>query len=326
MPSNEMTQSGFSMEQPMQANSAVANTNASREMEEVKGQIFMAKQFPRNQFEAEKRILDACKRPSLAKSAMYSYPRGGQNVTGPSVRLAEVLAQNWGNIAFGFKELDQNDDESEAMAYAWDVETNTRQERIFKVPHYRHTRSGTQHLTDPRDIYELVANNASRRVRACILSIVPGDIVESAIEECNKTLSGDNPDPLKDRLAVAFDSFKNNLDVTQNQIEEYFGYGASEFSESNYTDLISIFTSIRDGISKKDDYFKPAIIGNPESEAPQSGSGFDVPEGATKASTSSVAKSQSTKGAKSHAKTDSKSATTKAKPGTEQSELLQFSG
>lgn len=30
------------------------------------------------------------KRKSLAESAIYSYPRGGQRVSGPSIRLAEV--------------------------------------------------------------------------------------------------------------------------------------------------------------------------------------------------------------------------------------------
>lgn len=275
---NEVAQTGFSMEQPLQTNSVVANTNASREMEEVKGQIFMAKQFPRNQFEAQKRILDACKRTKLAKAAIYSYPRGGQNVTGPSIRLAETVAQNWGNISFGFKELDQDDDESEAMAYAWDVETNTRQERIFKVPHYRYTRKGTQHLTDPRDIYELVANNASRRVRACILSVIPGDIFESAIEECNKTISGDNPEPIKDRVAYVLNGAKENFGVTQAQIETYFGYPASEFSERDYQQINSIFNSINDHQTKVTDWFKPETMSNPDLDKPEKDTGFSVPE------------------------------------------------
>src|SRR5690625_1197642 len=79
-------------------NGVMAQSSASREMEEVKGQIFMARQFPRNVFQSEQRILDACKRPSLAETAIYSYPRGGTKVEGPSIRLAEVLAQNWGNL------------------------------------------------------------------------------------------------------------------------------------------------------------------------------------------------------------------------------------
>ncbi|MFZ6624474.1 hypothetical protein ACOXU5_02145 [Vagococcus fluvialis] len=246
----------FQMQQSNQ-NGVMAQTAVSREMEEVKGQIFMAKQFPRNTFEAQNRILDACKRESLASTAIYSFPRGNQNVQGPSIRLAEVLAQNWGNISFGIKELEQKNGESIAMAYAWDVETNTRQEKIFTVPHKRYTRSkGITPLTDPRDIYELVANNGSRRLRACILGVIPGDIVELAVEECNKTLSGNNSTPLKDRLARALTAFKENYDVTQEMIEDKFGYDISQFSEKNFVELIQIFNAIKDGMTKVTDVFE----------------------------------------------------------------------
>lgn len=245
----------FAMQQ-QNPTGVMAQTSMSREMEEVKGQIFMAKQFPRNVFEAEKRIMDSCKRKSLAEGAIYSFPRGGTNVIGPSIRLAEVLAQNWGNISFGIKELEQHPGESVAMAYAWDVETNTRQEKIFTVPHKRVTRKGVQNLTDPRDIYELVANNGSRRLRACILGVIPGDIVEAAVNECNKTLQGENVSPLKERLARALNSFKDEFKVTQDMIEERFGYDIYQFSEKNFIELVAIFNALKDGISKANEVFE----------------------------------------------------------------------
>ena len=42
--------------------------------------------------EAMDKILQACTRPSLAEGALYSYSRGGSEITGPSIRLAEVAA------------------------------------------------------------------------------------------------------------------------------------------------------------------------------------------------------------------------------------------
>src|SRR5690554_4013476 len=186
----------------------LAQSTSSREVEEVKGQIFMARQFPRNVFQSEQRILDACKRPDLAQAAVYSYPRGGTKVEGPSIRLAEVLAQNWGNLAFGIKELEQREGESVAMAYAWDLETNVRQEKVFTVKHIRKAKGQLKKLDDPRDIYELVANNGSRRLRACILGVIPGDIIEAAVQECNRTLANQSKGPLKDRIANALKAFK----------------------------------------------------------------------------------------------------------------------
>lgn len=238
-----------------QVGSVMSHAVSSREMEEVKGQIFMAKQFPRNVFIAEQRILDACKRPSLAEVAIYSYPRGGTRVEGPSIRLAEVLAQNWGNIMYGVKELEQREGESIAMAYAWDLETNVRQERTFTVKHSYKAKGKLKKLEDPRDIYEKVANDGARRVRACILGIIPGDIVEKAIEECNKTLAGNNKEPLKDRLSRALNTFKEKFRVTQEMIEQRFGYNIDAFTERDYIDLVKIHNSLRDGMSKVEDWF-----------------------------------------------------------------------
>lgn len=242
-------------QQTFQGQGVLAQASASREMEEVKGAIFLAKQFPRNTFQSEQRILDNCKRQSLAQVAMYQYPRGGTKVTGPSIRLAEVLAQNWGNLSFGIKELEQRDGESVAMAYAWDLETNVRQEKVFTVKHSMKAKGNIKKLTDPRDIYEKVANDGSRRLRACILGIIPGDIVDKAVEECEKTLAGQNKLPLKERINNALNTFKEQYRVTQLMIEERFGYNAESFTERDYLDLIKIFNSLKDGMSKVEDWF-----------------------------------------------------------------------
>ncbi|KEF40151.1 hypothetical protein M670_00167 [Schinkia azotoformans MEV2011] len=248
---NQLTDIYNNQQQP----NTLAQASSSREMEEVKGQIFMAKQFPRNIFQSEQRILDNCKRPGLAEAAVYSYPRGGTKVEGPSIRLAEVLAQNWGNLAFGVKELEQREGESVAMAYCWDLETNVRQEKVFTVKHSRKAKGKLNKLDDPRDIYELVANNGARRLRSCILGIIPGDIVDKAVDECNKTMQGSNKAPLKDRIANALKSFKEKYRVTQEQIEERFGYNVDAFTERDMVDLIKIFNSLKDGMSKADDWF-----------------------------------------------------------------------
>ncbi|MCR6096907.1 hypothetical protein HXA31_20320 [Salipaludibacillus agaradhaerens] len=248
---NELIQD-YQSQQPQ--GGTLAQASSSREMEEVKGQIFMAKQFPRNIFQSEQRILDNCKRESLAKQAVYQYPRGGTKVEGPSIRLAEVLAQNWGNLAFGVKELEQREGESVAMAYAWDLETNVRQEKIFTVKHSRKAKGSIQKLTDPRDIYELVANNGARRVRACILGIIPGDIVDKAVDQCTDTLRGNGDKPLKERISNALNLFKQYR-VTQDMIEDKFGYDAGAFTEYDLVELVKIYNSLKDGMSKPDDWF-----------------------------------------------------------------------
>ncbi|MFH1740974.1 MAG: hypothetical protein ABIH23_18380, partial [bacterium] len=154
-----------SMENTALSRSVTAEALSSREMQEVKGMVFMAKQFPRDEELAEKRILKACERVALAEQSAYEFPRGREKTTGPSIRLAEAIAQNWGNMDFGITELEQRNGESVVLARAWDLETNTRASKVFTVPHIRATRNGNYKLTDPRDIYEMVANQGARRLR-----------------------------------------------------------------------------------------------------------------------------------------------------------------
>jgi hypothetical protein len=239
-----------------QDTSVMAHASKSREMAEVQSQIFLAKQFPRNEVQAEMKILNACKRKSLAETALYQYPRGSTTVTGPSIRLAEAIAQYWGNINFGIKELEQKNGESTVVAYAWDMETNTRQEKVFQVKHERWAKGKMNKLTDPRDIYELVANNGARRLRACILGVIPGDIVDNAVAQCNATLQSAYEEPLKDRVVKILQWFQKQYGITQEMIEAKLGHNVESFTEQDFITLRSINQSLKDGMAKREDFFK----------------------------------------------------------------------
>ena len=150
---NDVAKTGAMAIQQRGENNAVAEVAAQREIAEVQAQIFMARQFPRDEVSAVDKIMKACTRESLAETATYTYARGGTDISGPSIRLAETIAQCWGNISFGVRELEQRNGESKVEAYAWDLETNARVNKVFQVSHIRHTRKGQERLTDPRDIY-----------------------------------------------------------------------------------------------------------------------------------------------------------------------------
>jgi hypothetical protein len=242
-----------------QAKTATQDTLMTRQAQEVQAAMVIAKKFPRDEIDSINRIARACQRPKLAEKAMYEYPRGGQKVTGPSIRLAEAIAQNWGNIDFGFIELGQQNGESQVMAYAWDLETNTRQTKVFSVKHIRATKKGDYALTDPRDIYELIANQAARRVRSCILGVVPGDVIEDAVEECKKTLKGANKTPLIDRIRKGVKLFEDNYSVSQEMLEKFIGCKAESFSENDMIRLNGVYTSLKDGMSKREDWFDIGI-------------------------------------------------------------------
>lgn len=226
----------------------------SRAAQEVQAAIVVAKKFPRDEAASYARIMRACKRKALAEQATYAYKRGGAMVTGPSIRLAEAIAGSWGNMDSGFVELEQSNGESQVMAYAWDLETNVRQTKVFSVPHKRVTKQGEYPLTDPRDIYELVSNQAARRLRSCILAIIPGDITEAAVKACEATLSGDGKEPIADRARKMVSAF-SEIGVTQAMIEARLTHPIGAIVEGELSALRAIYTSVRDGVSKREEWF-----------------------------------------------------------------------
>lgn len=256
--SNPLAQSGnFAAATQDNTMGAVASAG---EIARVQAQLVFAANRPRNEAKAVDRMLTAFQRPSLAKVAVYQYGRGGTDVTGLSIRAAEAMATAWGNMDFGLREIEQKNGESTVEAYAWDLETNVRRAITFRVPHYRDTKNGRKKLEDSRDIYELVANNGSRRVRACILAVLPRDIqeaVENQVKETMKAAFQITPELLKEWL----DAFEA-VGVTKAMLEAYIQRNFDAITPAQLTGLMAKYNAICDGMAKVSDFFEiPATPG-----------------------------------------------------------------
>lgn len=244
----------FQPQQQDKGNTALVDIEGQRAIQEVQAAMVIAKKFPRDPMRAFDNIMKACTRVTLAEGALYAYPRGGQIITGPSIRLAEALAQNWGNISFGIRELSQQNGESTVESFAWDMETNTRQVKIFQVPHKRFTNKGTKTLTDPRDIYENVANQGARRLRACILGVIPGDVVDAAIRQSEITMANNAGAP-EDQIKKLVEAFQG-FGVTKDMIAKRLGHHLDSVIAAEIISLRKIYSSIKDGMSSVDDWFQ----------------------------------------------------------------------
>lgn len=253
---NELNPLRSSNEQLQPAATGNLSTEGVRAIEEVRAAMVIAKQFPRDEMAAADRILQACQRSTLAESAVYVYPKGGAQVTGPSIRLAEAMARHWGNLQWGIRELSQSNGESIMEAFCWDVENNSKQVKQFSVPHIRHTRNGQVQLKDPREIYELTANHGARRLRACILSIIPADVTEAAVTQCEITQAN--------AAQVDADSIKGmvnafaELGVSKQMLETRLGHRLTIEAtiSAELLALRRIYRSIKDGMGAVADYFK----------------------------------------------------------------------
>jgi hypothetical protein len=67
----------------------LVSVESQRAVAEVHARMMIARANPRDSVRCMDRILNDCTRPTLAKSAIYQYARGGTDIRGPSIRLAE---------------------------------------------------------------------------------------------------------------------------------------------------------------------------------------------------------------------------------------------
>jgi hypothetical protein len=225
---------------------------------EVQGAIIVAQKLPRNERAAVSRIMDACSRLSLANQAFFSFPKSGKTVSGASIHLMTEIARCWGHIQSGVSELSRDDvaGRSEAMAYSWDMQANVRFESRFIVVHEISTKKdGVKKLTDTRDIYELIANQGARRMRACIAKVIPSDVIAMAEDKCRETLKFGDGKPFGQRVSECIQAF-STIGVTREMLKKHLdGANPELMSIENLTELGILFLTIRRGERSVDEIF-----------------------------------------------------------------------
>lgn len=232
---------------------AMISVETQKTLAEVQASVMMALQFPRNQKQCVDKMLVECQRSTFAEQAVFSYSRGGTAISGLTIRSLEMIARQWRNIKFGFRVLDRRAGKSLIQAYAYDFESNVPVERTFEVKHWRDTKKGGYQLTDERDIYELEANQAQRRVRSCIEALIPADVKDMVREAVEITLraNADISPAGRKKLIEAFGEFK----VNQKMIEAYIQRNMDSIEPANVVALKKIYISLRDGMSSVDNWF-----------------------------------------------------------------------
>lgn len=254
----QLVDSPFGARTPAIAESSGSRQNQSRELSETQVKFLMAQQFPRDVVANMDKILNAFTRPALAEKAQYQFARGGTDIVGPSIRAFEAIAQQWGNMEQGFREISRGVafdgvPFSEVEAYCTDLETRNSKRLQFIVRHWRDTRGGGYKLKDERDIYELVANQAQRRVRACIQAMIPGDVTEAAMDQAEVTLrtTADTSPEAMAKMIAAFEPFG----VTKEHIEKRIQRRLDSIQPAQVVMLKRVYASLRDDMSTPSDWF-----------------------------------------------------------------------
>ena len=228
------------------------------EIASIQAKMILARSLPRDPDQSLARILDECKSRDLAEKAIYEYPRGDNVVRGASIRLVECVARHWGNISYGIKELASDNKKATVKVYCWDLETNVSDEKIFDVEYVRTTKKGTYPLTDERDKYELLANKAARRKRACMQSIIPQYVIDEAMAECQRTLEANTAkdgdiDTVKAKMLHSFQQLPGADWVTEDDVAQAVGKPYDNITARDIAKLRNLYNAIKDG------YVKPAV-------------------------------------------------------------------
>jgi hypothetical protein len=252
----------ISVERPAAVPTRIGQATAveqSRAIAQVQAAVLLAQQCPRDVPSAMAEMRESCQMKRLADKAFFRFPRAGQQVSGESIHLARELARCWGNIDYGLAELSRNDREqqSEMLAFAWDVQRNTRNSSAFIVPHTRGKKD--QPLVDTRDIYENNANNGARRVREAIFAVLPRWFVDEAVEICTKTLEHGGGVPLPTRIANAVEKFAD-IKISVDQLETKVGLPTGRWTAVDLARLTVIFGSLTRGEVQADDEFPPRRV------------------------------------------------------------------
>lgn len=234
--------------------SELAPTAALAEKQfEIQSAIIIARKYPRNEDQAFAKLMKACKRTAFAEEAAYSFPRGGTNVTGPSVNIAREAARLWGNIRYGLHIVRDDEESRQIRGWAYDVETNTKIEAEDDFAKLISRKGKGNVVPDERDLRELTNRRGAILVRNCLLQLLPKDLIEDALDRCTQTLKSNvekDPDAARKRAILAF----SDLGITPPMLEEKLGHPLAECTPKEIADLRKVYSSIKDGHSTWAEY------------------------------------------------------------------------
>jgi hypothetical protein len=189
-----------------------------------------------------------------ASTCTYSVPRSGKTITGASVHLAKILAQNWGNLRIEAKVINIDAKHVTSQAIAFDLENNL----AIKVEVKRSIVGKYGRFND--DMITVTGNAGnSIAMRNAILSAIPRAIVDKVYNEAKKTITGDISDATKlmAKRKKVLEGFKESYGVNEKEVLAVIGKASIDHIDSdNLITLIGIAQAIKDGDTTIEEAFK----------------------------------------------------------------------
>lgn len=236
-------------------------------------QVSTAKMYPRNiKRSTDNAIAIATMDSETAATCTYSVPRGGKAITGPSVHLAKIIAQVWGNMRIEARVISTDATNVTCQAIAFDLESNvaikTEVKRSIVQNEYVAGKKTGRTVRMSEDMI-VVTGNAGNSIalRNAIFAVIPKAVTDRVYKEAMRTITGDVSDTaklLKKRKQV-LDGLMNAYKVTEEEILSAIGKASAEHIGSDeLVVLIGIGTAIKDGDTTVDEAFRKKSTSKPE--------------------------------------------------------------
>jgi hypothetical protein len=218
-------------------------------------QIATAKAYPRNIRKAtENSVAVVTMDFQTAESCNYSVPRGNKSITGPSVHLAKIIAQFWGNMRIEAKVVGVDQTHVTSEAVCWDLESNL----AIKVQVKRSIIGKYGRYND--DMITVTGNAANAiALRNGILHVIPKGVVDKVYKAAVQTITGDvsTETKLLAKRTQVVNALKDEYGVTEKEILAAIGKSSlSHITKDDLVTLIGIGTAIKEGDTSIEDAFR----------------------------------------------------------------------
>jgi len=233
---------------------------------EIDVAIATARKFPRQLSAVKQKMLTfATLDQETAESCFYTLPRGGKNIQGPSVRLAEIAVSTFGNLRAGARILSTTIDGPTphvvVQAVAMDLENNIQ---VSIEKRRRITKKKNKEMIDEDDI-NLAANAGSAiAFRDAVFKVIPMALIKPVYEQAKRVAIGDAK-TISDRRARCVETFAKMGISKDRVIAKVDKKTIEEIDLGDVEILIGLYNAIKDGEVQIDEAF-------PEIKQPKFGS------------------------------------------------------
>lgn len=220
-------------------------------------QVSTAKQYPRSISRcANNAVALVTMDKDTAQSCGYALPRGGKPITGPSVHLAKIIAQQYGNLRAEAKVVEITDKQVVSRGTAWDLENNYAVS--FEVRRSIIGRNGNRFSDDMITVTGNAANSIA--YRNAIFGIVPKSITDKAYKAAQHLITGDLSDEEKliKRRDGAIKHFTDTYGITEEEVIKLCGkHTVNQIQADEIALLLGFAQSLKDGDTTVEELMAP---------------------------------------------------------------------